>query len=77
MSEALRENLSMALGDKLDEEIVNGDDGLLEGTNLANHNVSAATSYAHFLTQFGFGQVDGRYAGSISEVRSVMGSGSC
>ena len=76
MSEALRENLSMALGDKLDEEIVNGDDGLLEGTNLANHNVSAATSYAHFLTQFGFGQVDGRYAGSISEVRSVMGSGS-
>ena len=44
MSEALRENLSMALGDKLDEEIVNGDD-VLEGTNLANHNVSAASAF--------------------------------
>ena len=32
----------MALGDALDEEIVNGGDGLLNGTNLANNNVTAA-----------------------------------
>ena len=55
MSSALRENLSMALGDALDKEIINGSDGLLNGTNLDNHNVSAATTYDLFLKQFGFG----------------------
>ena len=44
----------MALGDALDAEIVNGTDGLLNGTNLPNHNVSVATSYLLFLAQFGF-----------------------
>ena len=76
MSSALRENLSMALGDKLDAEIVNGTDGLLNGTNLDNHNVSVAISYLLFLSQFGFARVDGRYAGSVADLRSVMGSGS-
>ena len=76
MSSALRENLSMALGDALDAEIVNGTDGLLNGTNLDNHTVSAATTYDLFLEQFGFARVDGRYAGSVSDLRSVMGSGS-
>ena len=54
MSSALRENLSMALGDALDAEIVNGADGLLNGTNLDNNNVTTATSYLLFLSQFGF-----------------------
>ena len=76
MSSALRENLSMALGDALDAEIVNGTDGLLNGTNLPNHNVSAATTYLLFLSQFGFSRVDGRYTGSVADLRSVMGSGS-
>ena len=53
----------MALSDALDKEIVSGTDGLLTGTNLPNNNVSAITSYDLFLAQFGFGRVDGRYAG--------------
>ena len=40
MSEALRMALSEGLSDALDKQIVNGTNGLLEGTNLANHNVS-------------------------------------
>ena len=76
MSSALRDNLSMALSDALDKEIVSGTDGLLTGTNLPNNNVSAITSYDLFLAQFGFGRVDGRYAGSVADLRSVMGSGS-
>ena len=76
LSTALRENLSMALSDALDAEIVNGTDGLLNGTNLANHNVSAATTYDLFLSQFGFARVDGRYAGSVADIRTVMGAGS-
>ena len=66
----------MALGDALDKEIVSGTDGLLTSTNLPNHTVSAITSYDLFLSQFGFGRVDGRYAGSVADLRSVMGSGS-
>ena len=76
MSSALRENLSMALGDALDKEIVNGGDGLLSGSNLANNNVTAITSYELFLSQFGFSRVDGRYAGSVADLRIVMGTGS-
>ena len=76
MSSALRENLSMALSDALDKEIVAGTDGLLTATNLPNNNVTAITSYDLFLAQFGFDRVDGRYAGSVADLRSVMGSGS-
>ena len=76
MSGALRENLSMALSDALDKEIVAGTDGLLTGTNLPNNNVTAATTYDLFLEQFGFSRVDGRYAGSVADLRSVMGAGS-
>ena len=39
-------NLGDALSDKLDQQILNGTEGLLNGTVLANHNVSAVTSYA-------------------------------
>ena len=75
MSSALRENLSMALGDALDKEIVAGGDGLLSGTNLDNNNVSGVTTYELFLSQFGFARVDGRYAGSVADLRAVMGTG--
>ena len=40
MDAALRQNLNEALSDGLDKQVVVGDDGLLDGTNLANHNVS-------------------------------------
>ena len=54
MDEALRENLSMALGDKLDQEILSGSNGLLDRTNLANHNVSAETDFASYVKEFGY-----------------------
>ena len=36
MDSALRMNLSEALSDKLDQQILNGANGLLEGTNIPN-----------------------------------------
>ena len=45
---ALRENLSMGLADGLDEQIIAGTNGLFTGTNLANHAVSAITTYANY-----------------------------
>ena len=74
MSEALRQNLSDALSDKLDQQILNGSKGLLNGTILANHNAGAVTSYASYRSQFAYGRVDGTFAGSVSDIRSVMGS---
>ena len=74
MDESLRQNLSAGLSDGLDAEVVAGDNGLLEGTNLANHNVSAETSYALYRSQLGYGRVDGRFAGGIGDVRLVLGS---
>ena len=75
MDEALRMNLSDALSDKLDEQILNGTEGLLNGTVLANHNVNAVTSYANYRDLFGYGRVDGTYAMSIGDIRMVVGAG--
>ena len=75
MDAALRMNLSDALGDKLDQVILAGDDeGLLRGTNLANHNVNAVTSYANYISNFAYGRVDGKWASDVSEIRVVVGS---
>ena len=46
-------NLSDALSDKLDKEILSGGSGLLHGTILANHNASAVTSYANYRSAVG------------------------
>ena len=74
MSEALRDNLSMALGDKLDQQILAGDNGLLHSTNLTNHNAGAVTTFANYRDTFAYGLVDGKYAGSVADLRVVMGS---
>ena len=76
MAEALRMNLTEALADKLDAEIIAGANGLLTGTNLANNNVTAQTTYALYRSQLAYGRVDGEYAGDVSDVRIVMSSGS-
>ena len=75
MDSSLRMNLSDALSDGLDAEVIAGTDGLLTSTNLANHNVTAVTTYALYRSQFGYGRVDGRYASGVGDVRIVMGSG--
>ena len=74
MDAALRENLGMALSDRLDQRILSGNGGLLNGTNLADHDVTAETTHPLYLTQFGFGRVDGEYAGSAADLRVVVGT---
>ena len=74
MDSSLRMALSMGLEEGLDKDAISGTNGLLTGTNLANHNVTSATTFALFLSQFLYGRVDGRYAAMQSDVRSVMGS---
>ena len=75
MDSALRENLSMALADGLDKEILAGTNGLLTGTNLANHNAAAITTYDNYVSQFGYDRVDGKYASTVGELRAVVGAG--
>ena len=74
MDEALRANLSDALSDKMDQQILAGTSGLLSGTNLANHASSAEASYAHYRSELGYGRVDGKYAASVGDLRIVMGA---
>lgn len=75
MASALRQNLSDALGDELDKQILAGTNGLLTSTNLAHHNVTAVTSYANYRANFAYGRVDGKYAMSVGDLKIVMGSG--
>ena len=74
MDEALRMNLSDGLSDGLYKEIVAGDDGLLHGTNLADHDAAAQTTFAGYKKELAYGRVDGRYAGTVDDIRVVMGS---
>ena len=74
MDVALRDNLSVALADKYDQQILAGDEGLLDGTNLANHNVSAQTTYALYREQFAYGRVDGKFATGTDDLKVVMGA---
>ena len=75
MDAALRMNLSDALSDKLDQQILAGTNGLLTGTILANNNVSAITTYANYRDLFGYGRVDGTFAMSVGDIRMVVGAG--
>ena len=74
MDEALRANLSDALSDKMDQQILAGTNGLLAGTNLPNHNSSAEATYAHYRSELGYGRVDGTFAGSVGDLKIVMGA---
>ena len=76
MDSALRMNLADGLQDGLDRQVMQGTNGLLTGTNLADHDAAAETTYANYISQFGFGRVNGRLASSAAAVRSVMGAGS-
>ena len=74
MGDALRDALQGGIMDKLDSEIMRGTNGLLTGTNLANHNASTETTFAAYISNFGYSRVDGQYAASGADVRLVMGS---
>ena len=74
MDEALRMNLSDALADGLDAQILAGTNGLFAGTNLANHNASALATYAHYRSELAYSRVDGTYAASVGDLKIVMGA---
>ena len=74
MDSALRMNLSDAVADALDKEILVGTNGLLTGTVLSNHTVAAATTYANYRDLFAYGRVDGIYAGGVGDIKIVCGS---
>ena len=75
MDAALRQNLSDGLADGLDKQIIAGANGLLTGTNLSDNDASAVTTYANYISQFGYGRVDGRYASTTGQLRVVVGAG--
>ena len=74
MDSALRENLSDALMDKLDQQVLAGTKGLFHGTNLDNNNVSAVTSYALYKSGLAYARVDGKWASQVGDLRVLMGS---
>ena len=76
MDDSLRMNLADGLANGLDNQIMQGANGLLTGTNLDDHNASAVTTYASYIADFAFGRVDGRYASATGDIRVAMGAGS-
>ena len=74
MDEALRMNLNDGLADGLDQRIVAGSNGLLNGTNLSDHAATAVTDFSAYKKDLAYSRVDGRYAGTVEDIRIVMGS---
>ena len=74
MGDALQEALQGGIADKLDKELLQGDEGLLHSTNLSNHARTAASNYAHYVENLMYARVDGRYAADLADIRVVMGS---
>ena len=72
---SLRLALNGGLQEKLDQQAIEGTDGLLTGTNLPNNNVSTATTFALYLSGLLYGRVDGRYARTPGDVRMIVGQG--
>ena len=73
LDSSLRMALNMGLEEKLDYEAIAGDEGLLTGTKLANHNSNATAAFADYLSRFAYARVDGRFAAQTTDVRSVVG----
>ena len=72
---ALRLALNSGLQERLDQQAINGSDGLLNGTNLDNNNVSAVSTFALYLSGLLYGRIDGRYARTPGDVRMIVGQG--
>ena len=71
---ALRLALNGGLQEKLDQQAIEGTDGLLTGTNLPNNNVSAVSTFALYLSGLLYGRVDGRYARTPGDIRMIVGA---
>ena len=75
MDSALRENLNMSLGDKLDQVVLAGaPNGLLAGNNLAKVAASAVTTFADYRKGLVYDRIDGTYASVAGDVKAVVGA---
>ena len=72
---ALRLALNGGLQEKLDQQAIEGTDGLLTSTNLDNNNVNAVSTFALYLSGLLYGRIDGRYARTPGDVRMIVGQG--
>ena len=75
LDSSLRLALNGGLQEALDDQAINGSDGLLTGTNLPNNNVNAVSTFALYLSGLLYGRVDGRYARTPGDVRMIVGQG--
>ena len=71
---ALRLALNGGLQEKLDQQAIEGTDGLLTATNLPNNNVSTISTFALYLSGLLYGRVDGRFARTPSDVKMIVGA---
>ena len=74
LDSSLRLALNLGLQEKLDQQVINGSDGLLNGSNLSNNNVTALTSFSQYLDRMLYGRVDGRYGRAPGDIRILVGS---
>ena len=72
---SLRLALNGGLQERLDQQAINGSDGLLNGTNLPNNNVNTLSTFALYLSGLLYGRVDGRYARTPGDIRMIVGQG--
>ena len=77
LSDALRLNLSDALSDELDDQILtNSTNGLFSSTNLSNNNTSTLDTFITLKKRIVYDAIDGKYANNAGDLRIVMGSAS-
>ena len=74
MDATLRMNLNDGLADGLDKEILNGNDGLFNGTNLPNNAQTTNDDFDSYLGNLVWNQIDGRYAAMTSDLAMVVGA---
>ena len=74
MDDSLRANLSEALSDGLDAQVLAGTNGLLTGANLAHVAAAAVTDYAGYRQKLAYDHIDGRFANVPGDLRVVVGS---
>ena len=74
LDSALREALSGSLMEALDNKVLTGANGLFTGTNLANNAASGIDTFQTLISRLGFGNVDGRYANMLTDLKLLVGS---
>ncbi len=77
LSDALRLNLSDALSDELDDQILtNSANGLFASTNLSNNNTSTLDTFITLKKRVVYDSIDGKYANNAGDLRVVLGAAS-